>query len=65
MKDKAQMQADGYGKLFIANSVTLATRVRTDGLKAIAQNMMNEIEDFFVVGFTSRSSVRTEVVNTP
>ena len=54
MKDKAQMQADGYGKMFVANSVTLATRVRTDVLKAIAQKMTNENEDFFVVGFSSR-----------
>ena len=34
MRDKAQMQADSYGRLFVANSVTLATRVRTDILKA-------------------------------
>ena len=27
MRDKAQMQADGYGRMFVANSVTLATRV--------------------------------------
>ena len=54
MKDKAQMQADGYGRLFVANSVTLATRVRTDVLKAIAQKMSNDTEDFFVMGFTSR-----------
>ena len=54
IKDKAQMQADGYGRMFIANSVTLATRVRTDVLKAIAQKMTNDIEDYFVIGFTSR-----------
>jgi hypothetical protein len=34
--------------------VTLATRVRTDVLKAIAQKMSNDTEDFFVMGFTSR-----------
>ena len=33
--DRAQVQGD-FGKLFIANSVTLATRVRFDILKTIA-----------------------------
>ena len=40
--------------MFIANCVTLATRVRTDVLKAIAQKMTNDTEDYFVLGFTSR-----------
>ena len=44
----------GFGKLFIANSVTLATRVRSDILNAIAKRCSNDVEDFFVVGFTSR-----------
>ena len=48
-KDKADL-----GRLFVANSVTLATRVRTDILKAIGQKCSNGKEDFFVVGFTSR-----------
>ena len=54
MRDKPQMQADGYGRMFVANSVTLATRVRTDILKVIAKKCSNDREDFFVVGFTSR-----------
>ena len=54
MRDKAQMQADGFGRMFVANSVTLATRVRTDILKVIAKKCSNDREDFFVVGFTSR-----------
>ena len=54
MRDKAQMQADGFGRMFVANSVTLATRVRSDILKVIAGKCSNDREDFFVVGFTSR-----------
>ena len=54
MRDKAQMQADHYGRLFVANSVTLATRVRSDILKVIAKKCSNDREDFFVIGFTSR-----------
>ena len=54
MRDKARMQADHYGRLFVANSVTLATRVRSDILKVIAQRCANDNEDFFVIGFTSR-----------
>ena len=48
-KDKVEM-----GKLFVANSVTLATRVRSDILRAMALKCSNDREDFFVVGFTSR-----------
>ena len=51
--DGAQARVD-FGKLFIANSVTLATRVRSDILTAIAKRCSNDIEDFFVIGFTSR-----------
>ena len=51
--DGAQARVD-FGKLFIANSVTLATRVRSDILTAIAKRCSSDIEDFFVIGFTSR-----------
>ena len=54
MRDKPQMQADGFGRMFVANSVTLATRVRSDILKVIAGKCSNDREDFFVIGFTSR-----------
>ena len=55
-KEFAQKKKDkvDLGKLFVANSVTLATRVRTDILKAIAQRCSNGSEDFFVVGYASR-----------
>ena len=54
MRDKTQLQVDHYGRMFVANSVTLATRVRSDVLKAIAKRCSNDKEDFFVVGFNSR-----------
>jgi hypothetical protein len=48
-KEKIEM-----GNLFVANSVTLATRVRTDILKAIGTKCSNAEFEMFVVGFTSR-----------
>ena len=50
---KAQAQVD-FGKLFIANSVTLATRVRSDIPKTIARKCSSDKEDFFFIGFVSR-----------
>ena len=40
--------------IFIANSVTLATRVRLEVLRAIGKKCSNEEEDMHVMGFTSR-----------
>ena len=42
------------GRVFIANSVTLGTRVRIDILKAIAKKYSNDKQDFHVVAYTSR-----------
>ena len=42
------------GRLFVANSVTLATRVRLDIMKAMAKKNQNPNEEWFVMGFTSR-----------
>jgi hypothetical protein len=43
-----------FGKIFIANSVTLGTRVRIDILKAIAKKNSNEKEIMSVSAFVSR-----------
>ena len=56
-KDFAAMRKSGgeaLGKLFIANSVTLATRVRLDVMKAIAKKCETKGEQMFVRGFSSR-----------
>ena len=42
------------GGVFIANSVTLATRVRLEVLRAMAKKCSNEEYDMHVMGFTSR-----------
>ena len=42
------------GGIFIANSVTLATRVRLEVLRAMARKCSNEEYDMHVMGFTSR-----------
>ena len=56
LKDFAQKKKDkaDLGKLFVANSVTLATRVRSDVLRAIALKCANHLEEMYVIGFTSR-----------
>ncbi len=43
-----------FGRIFIANSVTLATRVRVNILKAMAKRNTNEKEWFSVSAFVSR-----------
>ena len=51
----AKKKADqDLGRIFIANSVTLATRVRIDILKAIAKKFSNDKEDLSVSAFVSR-----------
>ena len=42
------------GRLFISNSVTLATRVRLEILRAVAKKCSNKNEDMYCMGFTSR-----------
>jgi hypothetical protein len=43
-----------FGRVLVANSVTLATRVWVDILKAMAKRNMNERETFSVSAFVSR-----------
>ena len=43
-----------FGRVFVANSVTLATRVRVDILKAISKRNTNDKETFSVSAFVSR-----------
>ncbi len=43
-----------FGKAYIANSVTLATRVRVDILKATAKHYATEGEEMYVSAFSSR-----------
>ena len=52
----AQMKFDGvdFRKIFMANQVTLATRVRVEILMAIARQYATEEEVMFVKQFTSR-----------
>ena len=51
---KRKSGGEELGRLFIANSVTLATRVRLDVLKAIAKKCESKTEQMFVRGFSSR-----------
>ena len=55
-KGYGQMRKEGKveGRLFVANSVTQATRVRLEVLRAIAKVCLNSNEDFFAQSFTSR-----------
>ena len=42
------------GQVFVANCVTLGTRVHFEVLKAIAKECCNAAEDMFLYGITSR-----------
>ena len=55
-KAYGQMRKEGKveGRLFVANSVTQATRVRLEVLRAIAKVCSTNNEDFFAQSFTSR-----------
>jgi hypothetical protein len=55
-REFGRLKKDGKieGRLFIANSVTLATRVRLEVLRAIARKCSSPREDMHVVAFTSR-----------
>jgi hypothetical protein len=41
------------GKIFITNCVTLATRVRTEIMKAMARKFQTEHEEIFVMGYST------------
>jgi len=53
-KNKNKQLTGDYEKLFISNSVSLATRVRIDILKAIAKKVTTAEDQAYVVGFISR-----------
>ena len=55
-KEYGKLRKEGKmtGRLFISNSVTLATRVRLEILRAIGKKCSNNVEDMFCMGFTSR-----------
>ena len=52
-----------FGRLFVANSVTQATRVRLEILKAIAKRCSSPDEDMFVQGFTTRPILQVKRKN--
>ena len=47
-------EGSGFGRLFLTNSVTLATRVRIDILRAMARQCIGDDETAFVNAYTSR-----------
>ena len=51
----ARRRAGGnFGKLFLANAVTLATRVRIDILRAMSKQCINDDETAYVNAYASR-----------
>ena len=50
----AKVENSGFSGVFIANSVTLTTRVRIEILRAIAKKLTTLTEESFVQGFSSR-----------
>jgi hypothetical protein len=53
-KSRSRLLTGDYERLFITNSVNLATRVRIDVMKAIAQKVTSQNVKAYVVGFISR-----------
>jgi len=53
-KSKSKLLTGDFEQLFITNSVNLATRVRIDVMKAIAQKVASDRVKTYVVGFVSR-----------
>jgi hypothetical protein len=51
---------EDFGRLFIANSVGLGTRVRIDIMKAIAKKYSSEKQDFHIAVFTSRPVLKVK-----
>ena len=49
-----------FGRIYIANCVTLATRVRIEIPKAMAKKFTTEKEDIFVMGYASRPVIHVK-----
>ncbi len=43
-----------FGKIYVANCVTLATQVRIEIMRAMSKKYTNDKEDLFVMGYASR-----------
>jgi hypothetical protein len=54
-----------FETLFISNSVSLATRVRVDVMKAIARKLTNKDDLAYVAGFTSRPMMHIRKAGAP
>ena len=62
-KDFAAKKKAGqdFGKIYIANSVTLGTRVRVDIMRAMAKRYSTEKEELFVMAFASRPVLQLRI----
>jgi len=64
-KRKRKELPDSMDKLFVANCVNLATRVRIDILKAVARKVTNKDELAYVSGFISRPMMHIRRAGAP
>jgi hypothetical protein len=64
-KTYAQKKKTGqdFGRVYIANCVTLATRVRIEILKAMAKKFGSDSEDLYLIGYVSRSVFHVRAKN--
>ena len=64
-KEYGRLRKEGklQGRVFVANCVTLGTRVRMEVLKAIGKKCSGPGEDLFVHGFTSRPVLQVKPKN--
>jgi hypothetical protein len=64
-KKKNKLLSREMDTLFISNSVSLATRVRVDVMKAIARKVSNKDDLAYVAGFTSRPMMHIRKAGAP
>jgi len=64
-KKKNKSLSNDLDSLFIANCVSLATRVRVDVMKAIARRLTNQNDLAYVAGFTSKPMMHIRKAGPP
>jgi hypothetical protein len=63
--EKRKVDPKVFGRLYIANSVSLSTRVRVDIMKAVAKKLTNKVVGAHVAAYSSRPILHVKDVGKP
>jgi len=63
--EKRKGDPNVFGRLYIANSVSLSTRVRVDIMKALAKKLTNKVVSAHVAAYSSRPNLHVRDVGKP